>query len=362
MYPRKPPLPSFWRSAQWNEWLPPPSHDAHHDGLPNIPEFDEARQTIAALDPHQVNAPPVPLANARRAASALDAWFDQASAKLTWPPTVEGFVLAATPLFSPSANAQDRFVLGLLDSMRPDLVAAARLEVDLNQSWLSKSSPTTKSAKPVQSFNEMSSMATEIVSWLTSLRSHKDPPITLLHEELDGKIKNSIMTAKGAGVRSKNYWFEDIFWPALCELSLDDLVDVKKFWPPHQECSFNDPAKAMDSRAFWQGLRNMPHPARRFLMDELLPEIVNGKEWTPSQRLEMLDPMLSRVKEHPGILKERLELWKAWGGDVDMVVDLPVEEGALSAPTTTPSNWMKENQIDPDAPASPRPRRSRGPR
>lgn len=362
MYPRKPPLPSFWRSAQWNEWLPPPSQDAQHDGLPSLPEFTEARKAIAALDPHQVDAPPVSLSLARRAASSLDQWFDQVGETLTWPPTVDGFVQAAKPLLAPSASDQDKFVLGLLDAMRPDLIAALRLEVDLRQSWMSGASQAPSHGSAGSNADGMSPMASEISSWLSSLRSHKDPPLTLLHEELDGKIKNSIMTTKGAGIRSKNYWFEDLFWPALCELSLEDLTDIRKFWPPHQECTFNDPAKAMDSRAFWQGLRNMPHPARRYLMDKLLPVIVNGQDWTPSQRLEMLDPMLSRVKEHPGIVRERLELWKAWGGDLDMVVDLPMEEGALSAPTTTASEWMKENQIDPDAPSAPRPRRNRGPK
>lgn len=363
MFPRKPPLPSFWRSAQWNEWLPAPLNQTEQEGLPKLPVFEEARAIIAALDPHEYNAPPVSLAKAVGAAKALDEWFERVMPELTWPPSVESFVRAAKPLFAPTATEQDRMVLGLLDAFRPDLIAATRLEVDLRETWLAEATKSViRAPKVVTEAGPLSPMASELTGWITALRSRGDIPSTVLKEELDGRIKNSIITTKGAGQRSKNYWFEDLLWPALCELPLEDLTDLKRFWPDHQEFTFNDPVRAIDSRPFWQGLRNMQQPARRFLMDEFLPSLVNGSSWQPEQRLAMLDPLLSRVKEHPGIIKERLALWTAWGGDLDMPVHLPMEEGALTAPRTTAREWMTQNRIDPDATPSPRPRKNKGPR
>lgn len=358
MYPRKPAPPSFWRFGQWSECLPPPSNSSQQDGLPHLPEFSEPKAIIAAMDPYEVNATPVPLARAKHAAAVLDAWFEQASTTLTWPPTVKGFVEAAKPLFAPTATADEKFVLGLLDAFRPDLIAAARLEVDLRLTWMAEAAkPRPTTIQPHHDGGKMSPMASEICSWLASLRSRPDAPLSVLQEELDGKIKHSIMTTKGAGIRSRNYWFEDMLWPALCELAVEDLTDLKKYWPTHQEFSFNDPVKAMESRAFWQGQRYMQAPARRFLFEELLPAIVDGKSWDPAQRLGMLEPLLSRVKEHPGLVRDRLELWKSWGGDLDMPVNLPAEEGALSAPRTTAREWLAQNNIDPNAQPAPRPRR-----
>jgi hypothetical protein len=150
-------------------------------------------------------------------------------------------------------------------------------------------------------------------------------------------------------------------FPALCEMSLPDLKSLVEYWPPHNKCSFNDPARAMESRAFWQGQRRMDGDARYYLMGTLLPTLVDTSDWTSQQRLEMLEPMLLRIKEHPGLVRQRLALWTAWGGDLAETVNLPAAEGDLTAPTTTGNAWLAEQGIDLNAtsPAPPRKRSSR---
>lgn len=370
MFARKPPLPSFWQDAQWKEWLTPVGQD-HHDGLPDLPEFEEARAVISALDPHASKAPPVSLASALRAAKSLNTWFESATTHLTWPPTIAGFSAAARPLFAVDATSEDRWVLGLLDALRPDLVALAHHDYKAtgNPSWLEAAQAAPEPTAPAASRSGPRSHAASaiVLEWINELRARSDAPLPLLKEELDGKIKRSVVASKGTGSRARNYWLEDVLIPALTDLTTDDLRDLLHFWPQHQKSTFNDPTKAMEARNFWNNLRNMEPAARRFLLSDVLPALVDTSDWTPAQRLEMLEPMIIRIKAYPNLVRQNLDLWKAWGGDLDQQVDLPIEEGALSAPVTTARTWLATVGVDPDnlealASNTPPRRRTRGPR
>ena len=322
-----------------------------HDGLPERPEIEEARAVIAALDPHMTNAAPVALSTAIRAAKSLSHWFDNATTQLTWPPTVAGFSAAARPLFKMDASPEDRWVLGLLDALRPDLVFVAHRDFKASgePSWINGApslSAEASSAKAPSSPRTHAASAI-VVEWLNDLRQ-RDDSLALLREDLDGKIKRSIVSTKGTQSRARNYWLEDILIPALTDLTVEDLSDLLRFWPTHQKGTFNDPAKAMESRNFWSNLRGMEAPARRFLLSNVLPAIVDTSEWTATQRIEMLEPMIERIKSYPDLVRQRLDLWKAWGGNLDEDVSLPAEEGALSAPTTSARAWLSERGLDPD--------------
>lgn len=375
MFSRKPPLPSFWQQAQWKDWLPLPSQQEQQSVLPSLPEMQEAREIIAALDPHDVSATPVPLSKALRAAQALDAWFLAAADHLTWPPTASGFSLAAQSLFASDASPQQRFVLGLLDALRPDLVSVAHQAFKLSgvQSWLSpmEASPVepvpaaapsqAKASQPAPPRHEAS---VQVKAWLVELRAQPDQPLPLLQEEFDGKIKRAVIESKGTGLRARNYWFEDVLLPALTDLDATDLRDVLKFWPSHQNVTFNDPIKSMEQRSFWMNLRAMDYEPRNVMMTEVLPSLIDASEWTDEQRFGMVDPMVTWIKGYPDLVRQRLDLWKAWGGDLDQEVALPAEEGALTAPTTSARQWLAGIGLDPDHLDAPKPsaRRKRSPR
>lgn len=168
-----------------------------------------------------------------------------------------------------------------------------------------------------------SEMSLTIRSWLRKIKeqeSSHDLPLSVLKTSLNGYIKESVIESKGVHENSLNYWFEDIALPAILNLKIDELKEIVNLWPKNSIATFVSPSKTMGSGAFLRNMVGLKNPEREYIAQSLLPKLIDGSSWSAKERANMLESMVERTTKHPWLFKERLGLWMAWGGKLDMVI------------------------------------------
>ena len=413
---------------QWlenDEQLPEGLRDASR-------EVHAVLTALAAPFPYSSPAPrePVTFARLQAVSDSLQAWMAESTTRqsLTWPPSIKGLVQAAAPLFAEdSPHPHAGLVLAWL---RPDLavkVLSAPFRergVRLSGDWMAISrvlapEATASRKKPLDSESippavEPSAPAPDsdrsvresteaavppmaarprpqapaakpaaeeapaaasleknwLSTWLDDLYAQAEEqglPVASLHALFDGRVKEEATRIKGAGARARNYWFEDVALPALCGLSVEDQQRLLQVWPPHLDTTFNDPVDVLKYPRFWRALRAMPWKERHHLLESVLPTVVDSSAWTHAQRLEMLEPLLDKVTQD-WMVKERLDLWKAWGGNLDAEVPVVGSGSAdpddvfTAAPMTSARRWLADHGLEEPSTTPPAPRSRSKPR
>lgn len=403
---------STW-SALWPK--PPAAAPAAPLDISDAPEaFRRRWATVARVLALCNGAPgfhdPVPLSDARAVGRALDAWTesDAFNALMTWPPTRRAFrallakefeqdpptlvslvmaierpadaaaalhasaphalapvwravraaqahaidtvseqavssepVAPASPPVAGSGPFADVAAPAPVPSSEPRLVGASEARrAPSGTSGTGKPKPTPSEAVLV--------LARDMAGWAERAAQQDE---AVVREHINQAIKASIRTNKGVGASGANYWFEDIAFPALCQLPVDTARTVVRLWPQHSGVTFNDPQKAMGNATFWRAIRFTDRPLRTFLVTEALPALVDTSAWTADLRLALLDPLLGPARE-PGrkwLFDERLALWRAWGGRLDEECAVPgaapSESFLAPSKTTTARAWLLDQHV-----------------
>ena len=176
-------------------------------------------------------------------------------------------------------------------------------------------------------------------------RVQQSLPLSVLKETLNSHIKKDVVAIKGIGEQSLNYWFEDVAFYALCALPVETVQKVLDYWPEHTNVTWNSPVLSMENQLFWRALRTLKGPSRSFMMEDVLPRLVDGSQWGDQERHQMLQSMVDKTQAHGWLFEERLKLWCAWGGDLDKEIQMkspqPSSE-SMFAPVVTQSarQWI----------------------
>ena len=349
-------------------------------------EFSAAwTRSLAVVNALFHDGPPVSLGEVRSWSRRFQDWATAASteAMLTFPPTVGAFQNALAALCHEEADtpaSQSRLIL--VAQLRPTDLAETLKTMpldDLAPDWrlikerLAPPVPTPepkatnrssveKAAAPVPPRHQATAQ------WLRGLLAEtSDPAVPLaIHREVwDGALKTAIATHKGVGEQAVHYWFEDTAIPGLCQLDATELQRVLEVWPPHSKMGWNTPQTAVQS--LWRHVRNMDKLSRPVFLQQVLPALLDTDVWTFEDRRAMLAPMLEKTKGLGFLFEERLSLWIALGGDLDLPGPMPgVSDNAWQNPMQSAREWILaqdnpiwKDELDKSFPA--RPTRSRHP-
>lgn len=148
-------------------------------------------------------------------------------------------------------------------------------------------------------------------------------------ELVDGFIKRQVHKTKGTSDEAQGYWFEDELLPAMAHFIPAQIETLLAGWPSGLRFPLNNPVRTVGQGRFWAILRTAGEETRQALMTEALPTLVDTSTWRAVERYQMLSPMFEMARSEGEFVK-RLNLWQAWGGDLD--AEMPDPETDASAP------------------------------
>lgn len=400
-----------WNWDQWEALWPKrvPEHEAFSVAecsaeFQRLWKSDSDILTVMTTDTTDKNVGLVSLASIRQFAQRLEKWMTCAHTEenMTLPPSVSGFhrAIAAEIETNPSTQLENGCIAVALAIVRPGDVARALRAIPedkLSNDWkkirtqiapyrfsdkpeAKKEQPAPTIAAPQPVAADRGAAAPQVdtpvenvgkaktaektkaprkedfpdkqkaegekwVGWLKALEEFPSRPVKI--EAMNGFIKKEVAAHKGTGPEALNYWFEDVALPALCTLPVETLKEVLDVWPPHTEVSFNDPVRTMSSPRLWRDLRLMKYAARSFVLDDLLPQLMDTSAWTDEQRLEMFKHMTNTTQRHDWLFEERVRLWLKWGGNLDAEVVLPSQSDSVFDTVKTQSvrQWVAQEGV-----------------
>lgn len=187
--------------------------------------------------------------------------------------------------------------------------------------------------------------APRVLQWLESALN-SSPTSVVQKETLDRMFKRDALARKGAGEEASNYWFEDVLLPGLCGLNKSQLQQLHAIWPDHFRPTFNHPVLSMRNPNFWRSLNCMKYADRQYLVQQVLPDVVDTSLWSFRDRFEMFQSMVDKAPQG-WMFEERLNMWLRWGGDIHEEGVVSDEGDLLSpAPMLSVRSWV-ESQDQP---------------
>jgi len=191
---------------------------------------------------------------------------------------------------------------------------------------------------------------TTMTEWFkTSITSSNElsPSKSVKREAFGERIKQDSFDRKGNGEHVLGYWFQDFGIHGLCGLNTQELEDVINLWPPHNYITHHQPSAMFGSRDFWSSFKKMSSKDRKFLMENVLPEIIDRSLWTEHDFRSTFESLIKGTEKYGWLFLERLKLWQSFGGSLDQkFIDKPAQSAFEEPEKITMRDFILKSGVD----------------